>query len=1185
MTLPNSTTDVTDLNKATGIVTTASRAGTLKAGDTVTFTLETETTVTVTGAPWLTLSNGATATYAGLDGEGRATFTYTIAAGEDDASLTVTGLELNGGSLDRPGQLGFVAAQNVAVGSDPMSVAVADVNEDGKLDILTANIGSSTVSVRLGDGAGGFSGATDVAVGFAPIGMTVADVNGDGKLDILTANMADNSVSVRLGDGVGGFSGTTEIAVGSEPMSVTVADVDGDGDLDILTANSGNRTVSVRLGDGDGGFSGTTEIAVGADPFSVTVADVNGDGKLDILTANGGNGTVSVRLGDGAGGFSGTTNVAVGSDPFSVTVADVDGDGDLDILTANNASGTVSVRLGDGVGGFSGTTDIAVGATPFSVTVADVSGDGHLDILTANGDSGTVSVRLGDGAGGFSGTTDITVGGQPRSATVADVNGDGRLDILTANTGGSNSASVLLNTSITALSFDPASVSSATTGADTDLAIDTTAPDLTGAQTVLADGTEDVAYTVTEAQLLEGWADAGTAMLTVSGLTSSSGTVTANPDGSFTITPVANATGPVTLTYGVSDGTNAPAPATRSFSLTAVNDAPSFSGVGTGAVLTPVGASTSGDFGKSVVIQADGKIVVAGYGVGSGGSLEFAVVRYNTDGSLDTTFGTGGKILTPVGTANGVGNSVTVQADGKIVVAGWGSGSGTGQDFAVVRYNTDGSLDTTFGTGGKIITPLGTGTSSDVGNSVTVQADGKIVVVGQGAGSGGTDFAVVRYNTDGSLDTTFGTGGKILTAVGTTTSNDYGNSVTVQADGKIVVAGTGAGSGTANDFAVVRYNADGTLDTGFGTDGKILTPVGTGTSSDIGYSVTVQSDGKIVVAGRGVGSGGTDIAVVRYNANGTLDTGFGTGGKILTPVGTGTSPDSGNSVTVQADGKIVVAGYGQGSDGQDFAVVRYNADGTLDTSFGPNGTGKILTPVGAGTSSDQGYGVTVQADGKIVVAGQAAGNGTSTDFAVVRYNADGSLDTTFNAPSSLGGTVAFIENGAAVILDSDVTLSDAELDALQSGAGDYAGATLTLARQGGADASDTFGFGASTFTVSGNDLLDTNGTTFATFTDTAGTLTITFTGTEVATSDLAEAVARRHLCQHLRGAGLFGHARLDVLGRQCRRPGHRRSRDRHRHHHRHDHGGERRTVAHRHPGDTPGRHGRHRLHGDGGPAA
>ncbi|MHC2000252.1 cadherin-like domain-containing protein [Methylobacterium sp. CM6241] len=381
MTLPNSTTDVTGLNKATGIITTASRVGTLKTGDTVTFTLEAETAVTVTGAPRLTLSNGATATYAGLDGEGRATFTYTIAAGEDDARLTVTGLDLNGGSLDRPGLLDFATAPNVTVGGAPASVTVADVNEDGKLDILTANNSSNTVSVRLGDGAGG-------------------------------------------------FSGTTNVSVGSEPGSVTVADVNGDGHLDILTANSGNDTVSVRLGDGAGGFSGTTDLAVGSEPRSATVADVNGDGRLDILVAN----------------------------------------------------------------------------------------------------------------------------------------NDGR------------TVSVLLNTTTTALSFDPASVSSATTGSDTDLAIDATAPALTGTQTVLADGTEDTAYTVTEAQLLEGWADAGTAMLTVSGLTSSSGTVTANSDGSFTITPAANATGPVTLTYGVSDGTNAPAPATRSFSLTAVNDAPLLTG-------------------------------------------------------------------------------------------------------------------------------------------------------------------------------------------------------------------------------------------------------------------------------------------------------------------------------------------------------------------------------------------------------------------------------------------------------------------------------------------------------------------------------------------------------------------------------------------------------------------------------
>ena len=373
----------------------------------------------------------------------------------------------------------------------------------------------------------------------------------------------------------------------------------------------------------------------------------------------------------------------------------------------------------------------------------------------------------------------------------------------------------------------------------------------------------------------------------------------------------------------------------------------------------------------------------------------------------------------------------------------------------MVRYNADGSLDTTFGTGGKILTPTSAGSLNDYGNSVTVQADGKIVVAGQGETSGaGDDVVVVRYNVDGTLDTGFGTGGKIVTPVGTGTSGDVGNSVKVQADGKIVVAGYGTGSGTGIDFAVVRYNANGTLDTTFGTGGtgKILTPVGTGTSGDTGTSVMIQADGKIVVAGYGTGSGtGIDVAVVRYNANGSLDTTFGTDGKILTPVGAGTSADLAYSVTVQADGKIVVAGLGTGNGtGNDVAVVRYNANGSLDTTFGPNGTGTILTPVVPG--SDAGKSVIVQADGKIVVAGYGQGSGTAYDFAVVRYNADGSLDTTFNAPNSLGGTVAFIENGAAVILDSDVTLSDTELDALQSGAGDYAGATLTLARQGGANA-------------------------------------------------------------------------------------------------------------------------------------
>ncbi|MBD8904892.1 hypothetical protein MBTS_22085, partial [Methylobacterium bullatum] len=208
--------------------------------------------------------------------------------------------------------------------------------------------------------------------------------------------------------------------------------------------------------------------------------------------------------------------------------------------------------------------------------------------------------------------------------------------------------------------------------------------------------------------------------------------------------------------------------------------------------------------------------------------------------------------------------------------------------------------------------------------------------------------------------------------------------------------------------------------------------------------------GKIVVAGYGTGFySGTDFAMVRYNANGSLDTTFGSSGKILTPISMGPSADYAYSVTVQADGKIVVAGQGfSAGTSNDFAVVRYNADGSLDTGFGTGG--KILTSVGTG--SDTGQSVTVQADGKIVVAGYGQGSGTGYDFAVVRYNADGSLDTSFNLQSSLGGTVAFTENGNSVRLDTDVTLSDVDLDALNGGLGDYAGATLTLARQGGADA-------------------------------------------------------------------------------------------------------------------------------------
>ncbi|HXG85980.1 MAG TPA: FG-GAP-like repeat-containing protein [Pyrinomonadaceae bacterium] len=354
--------------------------------------------------------------------------------------------------------------------------------------------------------------------------------------------------------------------------------------------------------------------------------------------------------------------------------------------------------------------------------------------------------------------------------------------------------------------------------------------------------------------------------------------------------------------------------------------------------------------------------------------LVLPALTFAAPGDLDLSFGSGGKVITPIGSSFDYANSVAIQMDGKIVAAGY-SQNGANADFAVVRYNTDGTLDTSFGGTGKVVTPIGS--SSSYANSVAIQSDGKIVAAGYSRGVT-DDFAVVRYNTNGTLDTSFNGTGKVITQVGS--SGDYAFSVAIQSDGKIVAAGSSS-NGTKVDFAVVRYNTDGSLDTSFNGTGKVVTAVG---SSSYAASVAIQSDGKIVAAGNSsanANSTNADFAVVRYNPNGSLDTSFNGTGKVVTPIGS-SSQDAAASVAIQADGKIVAAGDSRGAD-FNFAVVRYNTNGTLDTSFG--GTGKVVTAVGS--RGDRASSVAIQPDGKIVAAGRSS-NGSDHDFALVRYLAD-----------------------------------------------------------------------------------------------------------------------------------------------------------------------------------------------------
>jgi hypothetical protein len=340
----------------------------------------------------------------------------------------------------------FNPQQAFPTGTNPLALAVADVNRDGKLDLIVANNTDGNVGVLLGDGTGPFLNQATFASGPTPIAVAVADVNGDGKPDILVANYGSSSVSVLLGNGDGTFQNPQSFATGNEPIALTTADVNGDGRPDILVANYASGTVSVLDGNGDGTFQPQQTFAAGAHPISIAAADLNRDGKADIAVSNYTSSTVSVLLGTGAGTFSSPQTFAVGGKPRSIVVSDVNTDGKPDLIVVNKTDGTASILLGNGDGTFQTQITSYVGASPNAVAVADVNGDGKEDLVVANGGTtypGNVAVLLGNRDGTFQPAVNFATGANPYALAVADLNGDGRLDIATANQR-SNTVSVLL---------------------------------------------------------------------------------------------------------------------------------------------------------------------------------------------------------------------------------------------------------------------------------------------------------------------------------------------------------------------------------------------------------------------------------------------------------------------------------------------------------------------------------------------------------------------------------------------------------------------------------------------------------------------------------------------------------------------------------------------------------------------
>src|SRR5215213_1161685 len=270
----------------------------------------------------------------------------------------------------------------------------------------------------------------------------------------------------------------------------------------------------------------------------------------------------------------------------------------------------------------------------------------------------------------------------------------------------------------------------------------------------------------------------------------------------------------------------------------------------------------------------------------------------SASGDLDTTFDTDGKVTTTVGNSMSEAFAVALQPDGKFVAAGYANNA-SNRDFALVRYEVNGALDVSFGTGGKVTTDTG-GADNEI-LAVAIQADGKIVAAGYSSNGADDDFTLARYNANGTLDSSFGTGGIVKTNFNN--SFDYSEAVLIQTDGKIVAAGYSF-NGSFYDFALARYNSDGSLDTSFDEDGKVSTSIN---NFDSAYAVAIQTDGKIVAAGETGTATNSDFALVRYNADGTLDTSFDTDGKVSTSIGSGN--EFAEALLIQSSGKIVAAGH------------------------------------------------------------------------------------------------------------------------------------------------------------------------------------------------------------------------------------------------------------------------------------
>jgi hypothetical protein len=359
-------------------------------------------------------------------------------------SICLFGLSAQHASAAPCPELSFGPPTYFPSGLNTNGLATGDLNGDGNVDLVAANEGSGTVTVRFGDGAGAFPSSLQLAV-TTPSSVAIADLNGDGHLDLVTTIRSNNRVAVRLGIGGGAFGPPVQTIVGSGPSGLAMGDFNGDGSIDLVTSNGGTNSISFLPGNGSGSFPTATNFSIsrGSGAFGIIAADFNGDGKQDVATANRSTFNISVLFGNGAGSFAPAVIYATGTLPNSIAAGDFNGDGKPDLVTANFGSNSLTVRINDGLGAFPTSVTLSLGVQPLYAATGDLDDDGNTDIVATNQGSNRLSVFRGNGNGTFAARTDFAVNAGTRALIVGDLNDDGVIDIAAGVN--SSAIAVLLN--------------------------------------------------------------------------------------------------------------------------------------------------------------------------------------------------------------------------------------------------------------------------------------------------------------------------------------------------------------------------------------------------------------------------------------------------------------------------------------------------------------------------------------------------------------------------------------------------------------------------------------------------------------------------------------------------------------------------------------------------------------------